>query len=216
MKTPAEIRLSSILQFPVSMLAMVALLIACSGNSVVTSSWKDPQALVQTDSLNKVMVGVLSFSEHTRRKAEERISLYHPSFTPSYQVLISKEILLDTARSKAILNRQNFDGAVIFWLVDKEQKTTYVEGAVHTNYYYWDYHYQYWANYHDPGYYQTDVTYLIETIVYSFERDELIWTAHTAIENPRDLNEGIDQVLDSIMDKMNDDGLFDAPLQLSR
>jgi hypothetical protein len=125
-----------------------------------------------------------------------------------------RKFLLDTAKSKAILNRQGFDGAVIFWLVDKEKKTTYVEGEVHTNYYYWDYHAQYWVHYHDPGYYQTDVTYLIETIVYSFERDELIWTAHTAIENPQSLEDGIDKVLDSIIAKMNDDGLFDQPLQL--
>jgi hypothetical protein len=65
----------------------------CSGSSVVTSSWKDPVALVKTDSLKKVMIGVLSFSEFTRRKAEERVSRYHNSFVPSYQVLVTKEIL---------------------------------------------------------------------------------------------------------------------------
>ena len=185
---------------------------SCSSGSVVTSSWKDANALIYGDSLTRVMVGVLSFSEHTRRKSEERISQYHPSFIPSYQVLISKEIILDTAKSKAILERQGFDGAVIFWLVDKEQKTTYVEGQVYPNYYYWDHHAMYWANYHDPGYYQTDVSYLIETIVYSFERDALIWTAHTAIENPENLEDGIDRVLASIIEKMNNDVLFEPPL----
>ena len=186
---------------------------ACSGSSVVTSSWKDPQSLIYGDSLNKVMVGVLSFSEHTRRKVEDRISLYHNSFIPSYQVLVTKEILLDTAVSKAILERQGFDGAVIFWLVDKEKKTTYVEGQVYPNYYYWDHHAMYWTNYHDPGYYQTDVTYVIETIVYSFDRDALIWTSHTSIENPESLEEGIDKVLDSIIEKMNADSLFTPPLR---
>lgn len=187
---------------------------ACSRTTVVTSSWKDPNALIKTDQLKKVMIGVISVSEDTRRKAEARISSHHKSFRPSHLVLLSKEILMDTAMSQAILERQGFDGAVIFWLVDKENRTTFKNGEVYPDYYYWDYHAQYWSDSKDLGGFKSDNKYMIETIVYSLKRHELIWTAHTDVKNPHSLEQGIDKLLDSIIGKMNDDGLFDPPLEL--
>jgi hypothetical protein len=202
--------------YSLALVALALVLSSCSRTSVVTTSWKDPESMVKTDQLNKVMVGVISTNEETRRKAEARISRYHKSFRPSFEVLISREILLDTAMSQAILERQGFDGAVIFWLVDKENRTTFKNGEVYPDYYYWDYHAQYWSDSDAPGGYRSDNTYVLETIVYSLERHDLIWTAHTDIKNPHGLEESIDKVLDSIMENMNEDGLFDPPLELSK
>ena len=187
---------------------------SCSRTSAITTSWKDPEAHIMTNQLKKVMVGVISVSEDTRRKAESRICGHHPSFRPSHEVLISKEILLDTAMSKAILERQDFDGAVIFWLVDKTNRTTFQNGQVYPDYYYWDYHAQYWSDAHNNGGFHKDNKYLIETIVYSLRSHKLIWTCHTEVKNPHSLEQGIDKLLDSVIGKMNSDGLFDPPLEL--
>ncbi len=187
----------------------------CSRTTAVTSSWKDPEAHVKTNKLKKVMIGVISVSEDARIRAESRISRHHRSFRPSYEVLVSKEILLDTALSQAILERQGFDGAIIFWLVDKGSRTTFNNGAVYPDYYYWDFHAQYWSDAKHSGGLKPDNSYLIETIVYSLHRHELIWTAHTEVKNPHSLEQEIDVLLDSVIAKMNADGLFDPPLQLT-
>ena len=85
-----------------SFLVVALLFTSCSPSTKVISSWKDPQAHVDPEHLEKVMVGVLSPREASRRQSEEQISTYHKSFVPSYQVLGTQEILLDTAQSKAM------------------------------------------------------------------------------------------------------------------
>lgn len=196
-------------------LIMASAITSCSPSTKVISSWKDPEAKVDPDHLNKVMVGVLSPQEANRRKAEEQISTYHKSFVPSYQVLGTQEILLDTAQSKAILKRQGFDGAMLFRLVDKEKTTTYVPGSM--NYGvgyggygggYWGYHSAYYGAYYDPGYYKEDVTYVVECILYSFEKNKLLWTGITTTVNPRNREESIADIVRACVDQMRLDGLF--------
>ena len=191
------------------------LLPSCSPSTKVLSSWKDPEVHIDPDHLDKVMVGVLSPKEANRRKSEEQISTYHKSFIPSYQVLGTQEIILDTAQSKAILKRQGFDGALLFRLVDKEKSTTYVPGS--TSYGvgyggygggYWGYHSAYYGGYYDPGYYREDVTYVVETILYSFEKNKLIWTALTSSSNPSDLENSVDDIVRTVFEQMRRDGLF--------
>lgn len=194
---------------------------SCSPSTKVLSSWKDPEAHIDPDHLDKVMVGVLSPQEASRRKSEEQISTYHKSFVPSYQVLGTQEIILDTAQSKAILKRQGFDGALLFRLVDKEKSTTYVPGSTSygTGYGgyggygggYWGYHSAYYGSYYDPGYYVEDVNYVVETILYSFEKNKLIWTALTTTSNPSDRADSIDDIVSTVFEQMRRDGLFITP-----
>ena len=197
-------------------LIVASAITGCSPSTKVISSWKDPEAKGDPNQLNKVMVGVLSPQEANRRKAEEQISTYHNSFIPSYQVLGTQEILLDTAQSKAILKRQGFDGALLFRLVDKEKSTTYVPGSM--NYGmgygagygggYWGYHNAYWGAYYDPGYYKEDVTYVVECILYSFEKNKLMWTGLTSTVNPRNREESIEDIVRACVEQMRLDGLF--------
>lgn len=188
----------------------------CSPSTKVISSWKDPQAHVDPDHLEKVMVGVLSPREASRRQSEEQISTYHKSFVPSYQVLGTQEILLDTAQSKAILKRQGFDGALLFRLVDQQKSTTYVPGS--TSYGagygagygggYWGYHNAYYGAYYDPGYYREDVTYVVECILYSFDKNQLLWTGLTSTVNPSDREKSVDDIVQAVFEQMQRDGLF--------
>lgn len=197
------------------------LLPGCSPSTKVLSSWKDPEAHLDPEHLEKVMVGVLSPQETNRRKSEEQISTYHKSLVPSYQVLGTQEIILDTAQSKAILKRQGFDGALLFRLVEKEKSASYVPGSLsYGSGYggyggnggyggsYWGYHSNYYGSYYDPGYYREDVTYVVETILYSFEKNKLIWTGLTSTVNPHDRKSGVDEVVQAVVEQMRRDGLF--------
>ncbi len=185
---------------------------SCSPSTKVISSWKDPEVHIDPDHLDKVMVGVLSPREANRRKAEEQISTYHKSLIPSYQVLGTQEIILDTAQSKAILKRQGFDGALLFRLVDKEKSTTYVPGSM--NYGmgygggYWGYHNAYYGAYYDPGYYREEVTYVVECILYSFDKNRIIWTGLTTTVNPSDTEKSINDITTAVFEQMRLDGLF--------
>ena len=158
------------------------------------------------------MVGVLSPQEANRRKSEEQISTYHKSFIPSYQVLGTQEIIMDTAQSKAILKRQGFDGAMLFRLVDKDKSTTYVPGSMSYGMGYgagyWGYHSAYYGAYYDPGYYREDVTYVVETILYSFEKNKLLWTGLTSTVNPSDREQSVDDIVRTVFEQMQRDGLF--------
>lgn len=183
----------------------------CSSTEVL-SSWKAPDAKVDPGHLDKVLVGVLSPQEANRRRAEEIVAEYHESFIPSYQVLGTQEILLDTVQSKAILKRQNFDGAILFRLIDQNKSTTYVPGSsgmsVGVGYGYWGYHSAYWGAYYDPGYYREDVTYVMETIVYSFEKDDFIWTGVTSTLNPTEIEASMNEITRTVFDQMRTAGLF--------
>ena len=178
---------------------------SCGGSTYMVDSWKAPEETLEKGELHKVMVSVLAKNETTRRITEDQVASYNPSFVASYKVLGTKQIALDTAASKQILQHENFDAILMFTLKDKNTTETWVPG---TSYNYWGYHGRYYGSYYDPGYIQQDVNYTVETNLYSLKDKKLLWSGITKTVNPVSLEQTISEIVNQIYNRMQKDGLF--------
>lgn len=190
-------------------LGIIATMVSCGGSTYMLDSWKAPDKTIEKGELQKVMISVLAKNETTRRIAEDQIASYNPVFVPSYKVLGTQKIALDTSMSKQILQKENFDAVLMLTLKDKSTTETWVPGT--TNYNYWGYHGRYYGSYYDPGYIQKDVNYTVETNLYSLKDKMLLWSGITNTVNPASLDQTISEIVNQIYNRMQKDGLFPEP-----
>jgi hypothetical protein len=109
--------------------------------------------------------------------------------------------------------RDGFDGVVIMRLVDLTKEQTYVPGTTYPSYYGSPYGYYGYAApmYYDPGYVRTDVTYTVETNIYSTKLGKLVWTGTTNTVNPSDLGTSVREIVEQIHWKMVKEGFLTKP-----
>jgi hypothetical protein len=178
-----------------SILALI-LLGSCSSTKLV-SSWRDPDVTVKEGDFKKVMIAVLSPNESNRRQAEDRICKEREVFHPSYEFLKNEEVNKDEAQVQQILKEEGFDGIITVKLIESKETQSYVQGTYRPAYYsrgYRGYHSAYWGGYYEPGYYQTDLEYNVETSFFSIKDDKLIWSGITNTVNPTKLEKTIDEI----------------------
>ncbi|WP_417588329.1 hypothetical protein [Owenweeksia hongkongensis] len=197
--------MKSILSKVLFAISIITTLASCGGSTYMVDSWKAPGETIEKQDLKKVMVSVLTKNETSRRIAEDQVAGYSPVFTPSYKVLPTQKIALDTTVSKQILQKESFDAVLVFALKDKNTTQTYVPG---TNYNYWGYHGYYYGSYYDPGYIQQDVNYSVETNLYSLKENKLLWSGMTTTVNPVSLEQTISEIVKEVYQRMQKDGLF--------
>lgn len=191
-------------------LAIIIGVSSCGGSTYMVDSWSAPNETIQKGDLNKVMVAVLSNSETSRRRAEDEIASYNSMFTPSYKVLGTQQMALDTAKSKSVLKSQNYDAVLLMRLRDKNETQTWVPG---NTYNYWGYHGMYYGAYYDPGYVRNDVSYTIETNLFSIKDNKLLWSGITSSMNPTSLETTVDEVVKEVYQRMKKDGLIPEEAQ---
>lgn len=186
-------------------LSLMATMVSCGGSTYMVDSWKAPGETIENDELNKVMVSVLAKNETSRRIAEDQVASYNAAFTPSYKVIGTQQIALDTNMSKELLQKGNFDAVLVFALKEKNTTETWVPGS---SYNYWGYHSWYYGSYYDPGYIQQDVNYRVETNLYSLKGKKLLWSGVTTTVNPVSLEQTISEIVKETYERMQKDGLF--------
>jgi hypothetical protein len=197
-------------------LAAVCLLLAfasCSSTRVVTS-WRDPAVTVDREGLNKVLYIALLKDESTRRVAEDKmVSMSHGRGIVSYNYIGNHVEALNDPGMNDKMIADGIDGVVIMRLVDVAKEQTYVPGTTMPPYYSSPYGYYGYAApmYYDPGYVQTDVTYMVETNIYSTTMGKLVWTATTSTVNPADVGSGVAEIVTAINTKMRDEGFIRPP-----
>jgi hypothetical protein len=101
------------------------------------------------------------------------------------------------------IQQDKFTHVLLMRLADVEKDTYYVPGT--TTAYYGGYrgYYGYGAGmYTNPGYYNTDKNYFVETTVFSVDPDKLLWTATTKTVNPTRLEKTVNEIADIVTDKM--------------
>lgn len=194
-------------------LCLLIFLTSCSGTRVVTA-WRDPAVTIDREGLNKVLFIALLKDEATRRAAEDKmVAMSHGRGIVSYNYIGNNvEALNDPGMSDKMI-ADGIDGVVIMRLVDVAKEQTYVPGMVMPPYYASPYGYYGYAApmYYDPGFVQTDVTYMVETNIYSTTMGKLIWTATTSTVNPSNVGSGVAEIVTAINTKMRDEGFIRPP-----
>lgn len=194
-------------------IAMTALLVACSSTRLVTS-WRDPSVSVQEGSLNKVLFIALLKDEATRRAAEDELVMRSKAQgVASYTYFGNNIEAINAPGMNEQMVKDGIDGVVIMRLVDLTKEQTYVPGTAYPSYYGSPYGYYGYAApmYYDPGYVRTDVTYTIETNIYSTKLGKLVWTGTTSTVNPSSLSTTVREIMEEIHWKMVKEGFLTKP-----
>ena len=192
-------------------IAVVFVLFSCGSSTKVIKTWQEPGASVTLDNVKKALVVGFVKNETSRRIVEDQlVKRLNGKGVQSYTIFKENIANLDESEIDARVKQDGFDYILFTRLANVEKETTYVPGSANMGYYggYGRY-YRYAAPiYYDPGYYQENKNYFIETAVYSVADNKLLWTGTTKTVNPSKLDVTINEIADAVSDKMKKDGFL--------
>ncbi|HEY2679235.1 MAG TPA: hypothetical protein VGI65_19875 [Steroidobacteraceae bacterium] len=193
--------------------AAMLLLGACTESTVFVSTWKAPDAGTISPGNRTIAAVFVSTNDSQRRAAEDTlaadISARGGRGIASYVMLpASQHYNADAARSR--LKEAGANGVVVMRVVGRDQQVTVSPGAPTPAYYggfgpYWGYGWNY--AYSQPTVY-TDTLISVETLVYSLDRDKLLWASTSRTTNPKDLATMVTEVAAATVNEMTKQGLL--------
>ncbi len=193
-------------------LCFMAVLFAASCSSTkITSSWREPDKMVNINNLNKILVVALLKDETNSRKAEDQMAGYlDGKGVVSYNYFKSK---FDKTNEEAIhkkIKADGFEGAITMRLVDMEQEKIYTpSNAKEYPFYYRSfsgYYHRSFNYYSNPGYYTTTKIYTVEVNVYSIKEDKIIWTGLTETTDPEGVKKMTEEIAEVVYKRMKKEG----------
>lgn len=190
---------------------IVSLFVASCGTTAhVRSSWKEPGVSIDMSQLNKVLVLGLFANETNRRAAESQLaSMFPQKAIPAHHYFTADFFRKEKeGEIKQILKREGFDGVIVMRLADYDKDITYIPGSNSYPHYYGRFWPYVWTASTQPGHYETTRTFTIETNVYSFRKDKLIWSSLTSSADPKNANKLIDAVGKEVYKKMKQEGFI--------
>lgn len=184
----------------ISIFLGIALVFASSCSSTkMSASWTDPN--YKAKHFDKILVWGLSDNVAARATVEDEmayfLNLKNISSVSGSDIAPPdrKALPHDIEESQAILERNGFDGILTMGLIDKKEKTRYVEG---TGYYtpmaygyygsFYSYYPYMYGNVYQPGHYATSEHIYIETNLWDVTTGKLVWSAQTETIDPSSID----------------------------
>lgn len=141
----------------------------------------------------RVAAIVVSADENLRHTVEDalarEISKRGAQGTPSYRT-VKGEPPEGEAAARKILEEADIEGAVLMRVVSSVEENRDSPGSdryrgprYRSFYRYWEWS---WAMAYDPSYLRTDGAVLVETLIYSVTRNELLWAGRSKTTKPAD------------------------------
>jgi hypothetical protein len=195
--------------------ACIAVSLAACTSTTFTSTWKAPDAQPLDPAGRRVAAVFISTDESSRRAAEDalvsKLNERGAQGIASYTLIPSRE-LRDMDRVRAYLAEAGVDGVVTMRVIDERERTstTYTAPRPFAHYYwnlssYWGYG---WGLPYTPAEVTTDTILRVETLVYSLDRDELLWAGTSRTVNPAKVPEFVEEVADTAAKQMTRQGLL--------
>lgn len=166
-------------------------LVACGPSTKIEKTWADPSVTPATFKPFKKILVVAQFNdESTRRIAEDKLAAQFPAGTAvqSYTYLTAEDN--EKTKVEQRLKADGFDGVIVMSLTNVDKSTNYVPGSTYGGWYGY--------RYGSPGYYTEDKTYLVETSIYSYETQKLLWSGTTSTVNPTKVDKTINDILNAV------------------
>ncbi len=186
---------------------------AMAASTRFVSTWMNPTGGA-IDVSGKVAAFVMSPDQTMRLGPEETLAgeLRRRGLDciAGYTVLPG-ELAKDVDKAKEFLKRAGITGAVLMRVVGQEEQTRYTPGTLYTTSYYssfWSYWGYGWSAVYAPGHLKTDKIVSIETLVYSIERDKLLWAGKSETTNPKDVRKFVEQLVNAAGKEMRRAGLL--------
>jgi hypothetical protein len=196
----------------VLVLAALLCLEACA-TTTFTSTWKAPDVAAINPAGKTVAAVFVSREESRRRAAEDTLAAdltARGAHGVAAYTLLPNERRGDAEAARARLKEAGANAVVVMRVVGKDQRISYTPGYVVPPYYsafgpYWGYG---WGAAYEPGYLQSDTLVSVETLVYSLDRDKLLWASTSRTTNPRDLDSLVKEVAAATAKEMVRQGLL--------
>lgn len=172
---------------------------ASAGTKLVTS-WQEP-SVTRLD-FKKVLVVVFAPHESQRRFGEaELVKLMKKTHgVPAYTVM-NEEDIKDEPRMRAIMAREDFDGAITMRFLGASETLTYQAGLyVPSHSGFWSYYSVAWPLVYDVGYMHMDRSVNMEIQVYSLADDKVVWSGLSETKNPKTAQALVNDVARAVAD----------------
>jgi len=195
---------------------LLALSVAAGAKPRFTATWKAPGAENVAYAGKKVVGLVVSDDLSLRMSAEEalarQLTARGVQGVAAYR-LIPREEVRDKERAKAWFEKSGAAGVVIMRLVDLTKETTPSVVVWQSGNYYgslWSYYPYAWGATFDISPSRTDVTVVIETLVFDVGNSRLLWAGTSESTNPEGAQKLVEEIVDAAADQMKKDGLIRA------
>jgi hypothetical protein len=182
------------------LMIMLSILAASCSSTKIVQSWKAPDASYTPEHFQKVLIIALAKDEPTRRLAENKFATRSSNFHASYLIFPNKQIISEGERFQSVITENGFDCIVTLRLLGKDKEGTWVAGSYKGGY--WDYRNSFYTAYYQPGYFEENTIYAIETTVFSVKQDKLLWSGISSTTNSSSIKRAVDQVLKEVVIQM--------------
>ena len=187
----------------------------CACTSAFTSTWKAPDAQPFQVSGAKVAAVVMMQNEASRRAAEDalasEITAHGAKGVPMYQIFPDARPSSE-AEAKAALEKAGFAGTVVLRpvSVDKEIVSTPVtySGGPYGGYWGGYYGYGWGSPYVSGGEIRTNTIVTIETLIYSFKQNKLVFGAQSRTTNPSEVDKVVQKLATDVAKELQKEGLI--------
>lgn len=196
-------------------LGLVALSVSACSTTSFQSTWRNPNARPIKLAGQKVVGLFMNNNPTLRRSAEDamvrELGARGAQGVPAYTVLDDSEIH-DRDAAKRKLESLGFAGAVVMRVVGSQNEYRYEPGtywSVPRYRRFWGGYWGYgWTTVYEPGYLSVDRVVSVETLVYSFAQDELVWAGISRTVDPKGVEAFIGELASAVAGEMTKTGLL--------
>jgi hypothetical protein len=179
------------------------------------STWKWMDAGQVNFAGKKVAALVMTDDDSLRASGEEalvrELNARGLQMVASYRI-VPKEELKNPDSAKGWYERSGVEGVVAVRPISRDKVTTYTP-ATWTNPYYgtlWGYYGYGWGSLYIPGSSREDTVVVVETLVFSVPKNQLLWAAVSETKNPKQLQRFVTDLVNATAKEMEKQGLSPA------
>jgi hypothetical protein len=194
--------------------ALLTLTLATAASTQFVSSWKNPEAASVDISGKRWAAFVVSPDQSMRLGPEETLATEMRKrgvdCIAGYTVLPG-ELAKDKEKAKEFLEKGGITGAIMMRVLSEEERIHHTPATVYytSSYYpsFWGYWGHGWSTVYVPGYTTAEKVISIETLVYSIDRDMLLWAGESETTDPKEVRKFVKQLVDAVGKEMRKTGL---------
>jgi hypothetical protein len=194
-------------------LAACLTLAACSSTTTFIATWKSPDAQ-RVDPVGKKIAALVIARDRDRRRSAE-VYLANDITNRGAQGIASYTLIgldnPDVNYARARFKEAGVEGVVIMRLISADQTTIVDPGGFSGSAYgsFGNYYSSYGMSLtYSTGSVQTDTQISIETLIYSLNKDKLMWAGTSHTSNPEGLAGLVTEVADAVANQLAKQGLI--------
>jgi hypothetical protein len=194
---------------------------SCGPGTRMTATWKNPE-YSRTEKPKKLFIAVLTQKLEVRQMMENQLGdaamARGLKILKSYERFPPSTVLnqnISNADAIKSIQEAGCDAILLVTMLDKQEKTRYVEGSTYvypgTTYGWYNTYDAYYGHYQEvvttPGYYTTDTEYYLETSLFDAKTNQLVWTGQSVTYSPPSVNKFVSEFKMVLLNQLKKDGI---------